>query len=467
MMRFALALMWLASCGPSARPVPDPPPDEDTGRGHDLEHDLARANVPGREPTAPEARAMRRLQRVAEEVRSLRFDHPVPFRVQTREVITQFVRDQIDAEEMERARIFYVALGLLPPDLAIGELLIRVLGEQIVGYYDPEQSLMVVREDVARELAGGGRSRALGEAEMVIVHELVHALQDQRLDLGERYREERTIDGENAFAALVEGDATLAMIGHMVTQQGQTLAALTRNAGLLRMLIRNNPESIRGQEIEAAPPIVRLPLVSRYLDGMIYCATIHGTDGWQGVDRAHRHPPRTTEQILHPERYLAGELPDAITLPELPALTEAGLEPHEEDSLGELEMGIYFGLGRSDLEREESAADGWGGDRIRVYVGPDDSTAVVWFTTWDDVGEAREAEAAARAVADRAPATERDRHRVERRGRGVLVLRGLDPALHDAVRRAFSSFTDTLPSRPPTQSPRRNSGLVDPGRGRR
>ncbi|MCA9604800.1 MAG: hypothetical protein KC619_04370, partial [Myxococcales bacterium] len=171
----ALIALWLSGCGPAPRPTPTPPVEVDAGvePGPDL------SGVPGRAPTAREHEAMRRLMRVAESIRSLRFETDVPFRVQDRPTITQFVRDQIDAEDLERARVFYVAVGLLPPDLAVDELIVRVLGEQIVGYYDPDRGLMVVREDVATELGGSGRGqRQLGEAEMVLVHELVHALQD-------------------------------------------------------------------------------------------------------------------------------------------------------------------------------------------------------------------------------------------------------------------------------------------------
>ena len=446
----AALLLLLSSAGCGSTPPPDPPPDPEPQTRDTAGAEDPLADVPGRPPTAPEARAMRRLARVAESLRSLRFEHEVPIRVQDRETITSFVRDQIDAEELERARIFYVAIGLLDPDLAVDELIVRVLGEQIVGYYDPDQSLLVVREDVAAELGGApGRARELGEAEMVIVHELVHALQDQRLGLGQRYEEERTIDGENAFAALVEGDATLAMIGHMVSQQGQPLSNLTRNAGLLRMMIRNAPDAIQGQEIENAPPIIRLPLVSRYLDGLVFCATLHGGAGWNGVDSAHRHLPVSTEQVLHPERYLAGELPDEVTLPPLPSLEQAGLVPHEEDSLGELELSIWFGLGSPTEDRLESPAEGWGGDRLRVYRDGSGGTAVVWFTTWDDEGEATEAATAARAVTAALTAGGGEAPYVEQQGRAVLVLMNVPQAQKPAVRAAFDAFVAELPASTP------------------
>ena len=411
------------------------------------------AEVPGRRPTEPEARAIAQLLQLAEEIRSLRFTRPVPFRIQSRDVITQFVRDQIEEEELERARVFYVALGLLEPDLDIHELLVRVLGEQIVGYYDPERGLMVIREDVATQLAQTSLSEGLGEAEMVIVHELVHALQDQRLDLGAHYREERTIDGENAFAALVEGDATLAMIGHLASRNGQPLSALTRNAAMLRMLVNSNPQAMQGQEIDLAPAIVRIPLVSRYIDGMVFCATLHGGNGWRGVDSAHAFPPVSTEQVMHPDRYVAGEQPDAIALPDLPALAAAGLVPHEEDTLGELEMSIWFGLGREGVDRDESAAEGWGGDRLRVYRTAGGETAGVWFTSWDDEGEAREAETAALAVLGALPPARRAQQRVVRRGRAVLVLLDLAASLQAAPLAAFGMFVDGLPSAPPSRAP--------------
>ncbi len=403
------------------------------------------AEVPGRPPTRAEERAIGELLAIAEQIRDLRFQRPVPFRIQSRDVITEFVRSKIDADELERSRIFYVALGLLEPDLDVRELLIRVLGEQIVGYYDPERGLMVLRDDVAQQLGRADHERELGEAEMVIVHELVHALQDQRLGLGAHYDEERTIDGDDAFASLVEGDATLAMIGHMAGAGGPGLRRITRNAALLRMLVRGNPQTVQGQEIEQAPPIVRLPLVSRYLDGMVFCATLHGANGWAGVDDAHARPPASTEQVLHPERYIAGEQPIAVELPDLPALSEAGWTAHEEDSLGELETSIYFGLARQGAERDESAAEGWGGDRLRVYRDEGGDTAVVWFTVWDDAGEAREAEAAARAVLAIAPPDRVESQRVERIGRALLILRDLPPALHASVRAEFARFAATHP----------------------
>lgn len=430
-----LVAVALVGCATAPRPAATPRAERASPPAPELE------SVPGRVPTPAEQRAIDELERVAERIRNLRFERPVPFRVQSREVITQFVRDQIEAEELERARVFYVALGLIAPDLDVGALLVNVLGEQIVGYYDPERSLMVIRDDVAAQLGrSSGRRGELDEAEMVIVHELVHALQDQRLGLGRQYEEERDIDADNAFASLVEGDATLAMFGHMAARSGQPLHRLTRNVGVLRSLLREAPPSAQGQELEQAPPVVRIPLLSRYVDGMVFCATLHGERGWEGVDGAHARPPRSTEQVLHPERYLAGEEPVRIELPAMPELEQAGWTAHDEDTLGELELGIYFGMAPGAPERDATAAEGWGGDRLRVYRNAEGGTSVVWFMVWDDEREAREAETAARAVAAAAPSSPARMPRVERIGRALLVLRDLPESQHAPVREAFARF---------------------------
>ena len=134
-------------------------------------------------------------------------------------------------------------------------------------------------------------------------------------------------------------------------------------------------------------------------------------------------------------------------MPELAALTEAGLEVHDEDTLGELELGVYFAQG-TGRDRDERAAEGWGGDRLRVYRAPGGATPVVWFTTWDEEREAIEAEAAAARVRDLVPPERRASHLVQRIGRAVLIVRDLEPALHVPVIQEFERFARSLPRTP-------------------
>jgi hypothetical protein len=281
------------------------------------------------------------------------------------------------------------------------------------------------------------------------VHELVHALQDQRLGLGEQIEEDGPSDRRSAYHAVVEGDATLAMIGYIAQQAGGRLEWITRDPEQLRTMMEQAQASpIPDAELRAAPPIVRETLVASYLDGLVFAATLHGRGGWRAVDDAHRVLPVSTEQILHPELYVAREKPDEVRVPDIEALTAAGLVHHDDDVLGELEMGIYLGQ-RDESGVNEQAAQGWSGDHVRVYSDGNGGHAVVWFTAWDTEDEAREAEAAARAIAEAVPAAERPTHRVERAGRAVLILRHLPPGLHAAVRSKFRELARGLPPSPP------------------
>lgn len=453
-MRRGLVLLSLALLAPVAGACGSPAPDQGS-RGpaeiileprEILTPDGDDDQLAGRPLTDEEARAFEPLLAAAQRIRQLRFLRPVPTRVQTQDDIVAFVRAHIDREELEHARVFYVALGLLPTDLDVERMILAVMGEQIVGYYDPDDAVMVVREDVVRELSRGGAD-ARDQSALVLVHEYVHALQDQHLGLGEQQDEERTIDGDNAFASLVEGDATLSMIGWIVDAQGHRLSTLTRDPSILSNIVRASPTVAGGAELEAAPAIVRAPLLSRYLDGLVFSAHLHGSGGFRWIDEAFGRPPESTEQVLHPERYLNRERPETIAMPPFDALTEAGLEVHDEDTLGELEMGVYLAQG-TDHDREERAAEGWGGDRLRVYRAPGGGTTVVWFTTWDNEAEAIEAEAAAARVRDLVPEPQRATHVVRRIGRALLLVRDLAPALHVPVLSEFDRFAQSLPRTP-------------------
>ena len=137
-----------------------------------------------------------------------------------------------------------------------------------------------------------------------------------------------------------------------------------------------------------------------------------------------------------------------MLLPPFPELEAAGLAVHDEDTLGELELGVYLAQG-TPRDREEAAAAGWGGDRLRVYTRPGTTeTAAVWWLSWDDPREAMEAEAAALRVRDASPAASLPRQLVRREGRALLVVRDLDPALPAAVADPFVRWATALPASP-------------------
>jgi hypothetical protein len=435
----------LSSCHRHAKPESSPPrASTETAAAPSSGRPPGRAARTGvgvaRPATAKERAAIDDLVRAAESVRQLRLRRPVTIEIEDGDAIANNLREQIEEAEIERARLVYGALGLLDAEADLHSMFAGVLGEQVIGYYDPDTGRLVIREDVMAGLAGAFGPEQTQEARLVLVHELVHALQDQRLDLGESYEKERTADGDNAFRAVVEGDATLAMLAHALRQQGIPLSAAT--AGIQQMGDYLDLNAlVRGEKLDDAPAILRVTLVAPYLRGLQFVAAVQGRGGWPAVNNAHRRPPTTTEQVLHPQKYFDRETGERIEVPDNRALVAAGFERTEEDTLGELELGVYLGQGRPSGTDDEAAA-GWAGDLLVVYSRGED-TAVVWWTTWDDEEEAEQAYRAARSVSPK-----RSNARVERRGRSVLIVRGLPPKLHRSVRGDFTSFARRIKAQP-------------------
>ncbi|MCA9531183.1 MAG: hypothetical protein KC543_13710 [Myxococcales bacterium] len=404
-----------------------------------------------RPPTRAERLAIDQLAREAERVRGLRFRRPVEVEVHDGARIAADLAKQIEQKELDKARAVYGALGLLDPALDLRAMLEHLLAEQVVGYYDPERKELVVRDDVIRTLRAdriGHVDAASDEARLVLIHELIHALQDQDLGLGERYRAARDTDAENAFRSVIEGDATLGMLAAALQRQGVPLDRVAGQLeGMLGQIDLTGP--LAGEALRKAPAIVRVGLVAPYIDGAQLMARIYAQLGWAGVNDAVRHPPPTMTQVMHPEKLWRGQLPDRITLPRFRGIEQAGYVSVDEDTLGELELGVYFGQGlRGGVDAR--AAEGWSGDRVRVYArrrAPEDHpTAAVWFSAWERSADAARALRAARRVAGLRGAD--DQAYAARRGRALLIIRGLPHALMPEVRADFVRFARGLPKRP-------------------
>ena len=430
----------------SERAAAQPPPPVHVARGHT------------RPVTHNELRAIDVLMRDAERVRELRFVRPVDVIVQDAEAIEAYVESEIEPEQVEDAALLYGALGMIDPAIDLRALWLRLMSEQVVGYYDIDHGRLSIRDDVMRafEDAGNGsrvkkRSRGslgrnrssarvdLDEARVVLIHELVHALQDQHLELAKTMKDERDTDAENALRALVEGDATLAMVSYVFEREGVPLHALTQDPARVRGLSNAVTAPMKGTELANAPAIVRVSLMSAYVDGLSFAAALHGAGGFERLNRAYADLPQSSEQVLHPERFVQREPVARIALPQASGMLGDGHELVVEDTLGELELSVYFAQGAREAVGRR-AADGWSGDRVYVFRSAKGKLSAVWITTWDDARQAGEAEAAARAVIDAALPHERAEHAVIREDDAVLIARGLTAEQQAAAHGHFSAW---------------------------
>lgn len=243
--------------------------------------------------------------------------------------------------------------------------------KRILGFYDQNSKQIVVVTDRAQM---GVRDK------VTYAHEFTHSLQDQHYNLTALFaRAEGNSDHHMAIKGLVEGDATLTM-------------GLYARKNLTAMDIANYQleefESIdlSGALTGRSGPLTESATYFPYQEGAAFVALLYQKGGWSTVSAAFKNPPRSTEQVLHPERYFSGDAPTSI---QLPALRLNGWHSIAEDTLGELYLRIYLEH-KLDFAQAIPAAEGWGGDRYQVLGNRHGQVALALQTAWDSPADARE-----------------------------------------------------------------------------
>jgi hypothetical protein len=311
------------------------------------------------------------------------------------------------AEQIALGERVYKALGLLAADASLKDIYLELQGSQVIGYYDP----------AVDELFIVSRSGSLGPMErLTYSHEFTHELQDNEFDLESLGLEEAFDEGDRALGilGLVEGDAVSAqttwMTQHLTPAELVQVAAEGADPELLEVLART-------------PAILLETSLFPYQAGAAFVATLFGQGGYDAVNEAYDALPESTEQVLHPEKYLAGEAPIEVELPaDLASRFGAGWSLDAEDTLGELQLRVWLREGGVQAVAARDATEGWGGDRIGLLAAPGDAGDVlVLVSAWDTVADAAEFEAAAdRVITASRPGA------VLREGQRVVVVLGDD-----------------------------------------
>jgi hypothetical protein len=339
---------------------------------------------------APELAAqMDRLERFTTLARRLDRLTPVPREFPSRDEVRVYLRDlytdELAVADLERAETFYKALWLLPSDTNLGEVVLNLLGSQVAGFYDTETQIMNVIPTISDE---PGALLTLTE-QIIFVHEFTHALQDQHFDLNALLNAPETADQPDrslAALSLIEGDATATMNLYM-----SQVTALNPNAALSLLaegLLAGNlflPPDI--------PTILGRELAFPYEQGLIFVLALWDDGGWERVDKAYTELPTTTEQIIHPEKYLSGEGALPVEIEDISAALGDGWAPFWTITLGEFYLSEHLRVGLPAARAAEAAA-GWGGDMLRLY--QHESGALAWHLAlmWDTPADAAQFEAA-------------------------------------------------------------------------
>jgi hypothetical protein len=367
------------------------------------------------------------------EIRELSIMKPVKSGAQSRSDIERMIIKNLDPEttpaEMHAAEVLLKAFGLAPKDFGYRSFLIKLLTEQVAGYYDPKAQQFYLADWI--ELEG---------QKPVMAHELTHALQDQHFNL-KRFEKwpKGDSDAELAAHALIEGDATLAMTLYM-TKHPLVALAFIKSLGAQEMA---------SDQFKQAPRALRESLLFPYEEGSAWATQLYKRGGWEMVSRAFTKLPQSSEQILHADKYFAYEAPQRVALPDFKSSLGPAWKRIDYDVNGE--WGCYLILDEflNDTAESKRATEGWGGDRYALYeTGKPDEAFIVQLTAWDTALDAREFfEAYAKRTAKRYPEAKESKTGDDRlewqteNGAAALELRGSRVAIVEGVPASINATT--------------------------
>ena len=316
------------------------------------------------------------LQDVVADAGGIAFPSEVPVDYLTYAELRQYLVEVVDSEypppEADADARTLVAFDLIPPDLDLRQARRDLLEQNIAGFYDERphrRRLYVVSED--RKLTPMNQ--------LILAHELRHALQDQHADVHQVVPEQvgDFDDRRMAFLAVLEGDATLVMERF-----------LRRRLELARHDVPETSDfSMPVGAMPGTPAVLRDQMVLPYVIGTPFARDLWRKGGWEALREAWSRPPESTEQVLHPEKYWQRERPSPAEIPYAPRDGRV----LREGVLGEAFIRTLLGTGT------EAAAAGWGGDGFRVWdLGRrhPGKTLMVWRAAWESEADAREFESA-------------------------------------------------------------------------
>ncbi|MBI1886118.1 MAG: hypothetical protein HYS09_07400 [Chloroflexi bacterium] len=341
---FFAALLAMAAAGCGGRQPPDLPPLKPFGKAQEERLHALRDRAAGVRglPANPDAREG----------------------TISRERFRRYLEGQassLEPEELRDLRAFTIAarmLHLIGPEDDLLEISQNAGAAAVLGlyYYRYDQLVFVSGTDI--DTLGPGD-------ELTLAHEYVHSFQDRRFDLDGRERlvARKAARGDNTeydatIRCLIEGDATLAEVLYAQEYFGPDWQGLfdQRDQG---------SESL--QELAEVPPAIRRYAAFPYNECFTFVASLWQDGGWASVNDVWKEPPKTTEQVLHPEKYIGRDGPRPLRVPDLSLRLGGRWAQLQDVTFGEFDVYNYLLTLLGDRARARRAAAGWGAGRMALY----------------------------------------------------------------------------------------------------
>ncbi len=265
--------------------------------------------------------------------------------------------DKNDAERYADEKTLE-AFGLIPKNFPLDSFMLDVLTDQVAGLYDPKAKEFYIADWIP-----------VDEQKTVMSHELTHALEDQSFRIDDWIKAARpNDDAELARDSVSEGSAMAAMVDYQMLDQHIGVRELPD----VTLLIRAGAitEMDKDPNLSKAPIYIRDELLFPYLAGTGFTQEfLKAHSGWKDIHLIFENPPVSTQQILHPDLYLNGTKPVAVTLPAWKGVAPDDWKLLEENTMGEFGVGEVLKQFKKD-NSEDPLSTAWKGDRYAVFDDP-------------------------------------------------------------------------------------------------
>jgi len=288
-------------------------------------------------------------------------------------------------EEMDKAKKVLVKLGLIEPKLDLTKIMVDMLTEQVAGFYDPEKSeLFLMEQNIGTPMQ-----------DMVLAHEIFHALQDQYYHIDAMMQVIHHNDDLGlALKSIIEGEATLGGLEYMFAKNGSSVLNMPVDIG--KMLYE---QAKLGQQANPNSALAKAP---KFIQEMLFFSYGYGSSfvqqylakhsSWKTLDNLFENPPLSTEQIMHPDKYIKQiDYPVKIHLPLLHERLKGEWKEVITSNMGEFQTRIMLAE-FIDEETSEKAARGWDGDAYILIESAEKEGASIfgWLSVWDTEKDAEE-----------------------------------------------------------------------------
>lgn len=312
-----------------------------------------------------------------ERLRGLHFRQAVNCHFCTQDQVSEYMaksnRENARPDISGRRDLFFRHLNLLGKAQTFQNYTDLLYTEQVRGLYDTVSKVLLVVTDIFEDMHVDKMLTKILDtfnidlSDVLLVHELCHALQDQNFDLGGSLKKsEGSLDKELAVTAAAEGDATMLMFEYMADAIGISSDTVTG-------YIFSSPETIQKAvsqfpQLSSSPAIVRAVTLMPYMEGLKFLKTVQEQQGLRGRNIALQTVPLSTEQVMHPFKFVKGvDIPMIVDLSRLPKVF-GDYVSLGDDTAGEFVIDTWAGtfLGDNSVPAI-SAGRGWAGDTWRVY----------------------------------------------------------------------------------------------------